>query len=269
MPELNDDVSGILSVIESDSTAHDPVDEPVDETPVAEGAESTTETEETTQESETQTEETGTSDEGQTANTEAAGTEEPSNNETKTEQEDFSNWKDTLPPAPATYLGKNPEYDAEGNITNMTAQEYQEFLVGKAMEGANLQNYNNLVENRAIDIAEKILPEIKTNPLVGQLVRDLRIASVVNGNEIDFVQAALQVRDALGIAPDKLAAAKAEGANSTKASVTIQKAAALETGSTEKKTTDEADKVKFLQQRIAKGDDEAFAELFSIVDRKQ
>ena len=274
MPQI-DEVTGIFDVIEHTETAHDPVEETqeeVSETPVAEGSESTTETTETkegeTSETSEETKETGKSAEGQTETTEVEADKETLKSET-TEQEDFSNWKDSLPPAPLPYQGKTPEYGEDGSITNMTAEEYQEFLIGKSMEGANLQMHRNLVENRAIDIAEKILPEIKTNPLVGQLVRDLRIASVVNGDEIDFVQAAIQVRDALGIAPDKLAAAKAEGANSAKASVTIQKAAALETGSSENKTSEEGEKVKHLQSRIARGDDEAFAELLSVMDGRK
>lgn len=273
MPQLDEEISGLIGVIESDQAAHEPVEEPVDTTPKGEGSESTTETETKeevktdSQESETPTEETGTPAEGQTENTEAKVDEEPSKTET-TEQEDFSKWKDQLPPAPTDYAGKQPEYDADGNITNMGPQEYQEFLIGKAMEGADQRNYQHTVENRALDIAEKILPDIKTNPAVRNLVESLRVASIVRGNEIDTVQAALQARDALGISPEKLQAAKTEGANSAKASVTIQKAAALETGSSEKKTSDKSEKITHLQKRIARGDDEAFAELLGIMDRR-
>lgn len=272
MPGLDDDVAGILSVIESDNSAHEPVDEPVDTTPVAEGTESTTEPKETqeeapkeTSETEVKTEESSTSAEGQTE-TKVATTDEPS--KTETTEQDFSKWKDTLPLPPPQYFGKLPEYDEEGNITNMTHPEYQDFLIGKATEAATQTNYTALVEQRSYDIAEQVLPEMKTDTSIRELVKNVRLGSLVAGTEMDNVQAAILIRDALGLSPSKIAAYKAEGANNAKASVTIQKAAALETGSTEKKSSDEGEKVKFLQKRIAKGDDEAFAELFDILESR-
>lgn len=271
---ITDEVAGVFDVIDSDTSAHEPVDQTeVSENPVAEGKESTAEaeapnnTEESTETStETEVSETGKSDEGQTEST-AEETDEPL--KTETTEQDFSNWKESLPIPPAKYAGKVPEYDEDGNITNMTHPEYQDYIIGKATEAANLSNYQSLVEQRSLDVAEQVLPEMKTNPAVRQMVQNVRLGSLVAGNDIDNVQAAQLVREALNISPQKLAEAKAEGAKSAKASVTIQKAAALETGSTDNPVSEEGEKITSLQKRIAKGDDEAFADLLGILESKK
>lgn len=270
-----DEVSGVFSVIDSESVAHEPVEqEQVSDTAKAEGSESETadnsevEAEAKAEEKESEVkDESGKSEEGQTE-TNTNTKEEPSKTETK-EQEDFLDWKDTLPTPPPPYQGKVPEYDEDGLITNMTNQEYQNFIIGKATEAANFTNYNALVEQRSLDAAEKVLPEMKTDKNIRQLVQNVRLGSLVGENNLDNVQAAQLVRDALGLAPSKIAAAKTEGANNAKASVTIQKAAALETGSSQTKTTGEGEKITDLQKRIAKGDDLAFAELLGVLESRK
>lgn len=280
MSEPNE-VADIISHIEAEQSAHAPVadkaDEPIAE-PKAEGADSTPEPEEKqkdgdespenkkTEEAEKQ--ETGKPDEGKPS-TEATSTEtdEPSKTENKTDAV-VPDWKATLPPPPPDYQGKEPEIDPEtGRITNMSPQEYQQYVEEKTAANLSKKEYARTVETRALELAETILPEIKTNQTIRKMVENTRIASILTGNEIDTVQAAQQVKEALGITTEKIQEAKAEGANNTKASIEVQKNAALETGSSKK--AESPDRTKELQKRIARGDDEAFAELLGIIDSKK
>lgn len=229
-------------------------DEPVQTEPVAEGADSPEEVEGTDTQDKTKIE----------TNEPSKGTEEADAEGTETKTETEIDWKSTLPPAPQPYAGKVPEINEDGEITNMTHEEYQQYSKEIIKAELRLEGYGEYVENVALDAAEKILPEIKTNPLIRTLVQNIRVASVINGDPIDSYEAAKQVREALGIAPEKLSEAKAEGVANTKASITIQKNAALETGSGQ--TAPEKDKVNDLQKRISRGDDDAFAELLDIWD---
>lgn len=276
----SDEVAGVFDVIDTTNAAHQPVDQAeVSDTAKAEGSESTTETEETKTEKQTtepEAKETGTTDEGETQQTQTNDeTVEPSKtetSETKTETEnseqDFTKWQETLPPPPPEYDGKKPEFNEDGQITNMTPQEYLDYTIAMASEATRKENYSTFVEGRALDIAEQILPDIKTNENVRKMVENTRIASLLSGNQMDTVQAALQVRDLLGISTEKLQAAKTEGANSTKASIEIQQNAALETGSAQKKTTSEGEKISQLQKRVQRGDDTAFVELLNVWEEK-
>lgn len=274
MSEL-DEVAGVIGEIESASTAHNPVEQEDVSEAQAEGAEQTQ-----TQES-NNAEETGQSEEGQTQQTEAQDgttktqtsessteqTDETSKTENQTEQE-FPDWHKELPPPPPEYEGKKPEYNDQGQIVNMNPQEYEEYILGVTKAANAKDNYNLTVETKALDVAERILPDMKSNQAIRQMVESARIASILKGNPIDTVQAALQVRDALGIAPERLQAAKAEGANNAKASITVQKNAALENGSSQAETPKEtkAKQVTELQKRVARGDDLAFAELLGVLD---
>jgi hypothetical protein len=279
-----DEVAGIIGEIESAESAHDPVEQTEISDPKAEGAESensgTTESEDENKntdsnESNTKTEDVEAQDTGNAdkadSKTDATSTETDAHskdNETSQEENktDAVDWKVNLPPPPPDYAGKEPEVDPEtGQITNMTPQEYTEYVTEKARVGMRQEAYNNSVETRALDVAEQILPEIKTNPGVRKMVESARIASILSGNAIDTVQAAQQVKEALGITTDKILEAKTEGANNAKASIQVQKNAALETGSAQKGAG--PDKVKDLQKRIARGDDLAFAELLGIIDK--
>lgn len=278
-----DEIAGVFAEIDNTSTAHSPVDQEVSDGGSAEGAESTeteTESKDQKQTTEPEAKETGTTEEGETQQTQTEDkTVEPSKTETsetsqedktKTEkptEQDFSKWKEVLPAPPPEYQGKQPEFNEDGNITNMNAQEYLDYTINVAEHRGDVKNYNNFVEGRALDVAEQIIPDIKTNPNVRKMVENTRIASILSGTPIDTVQAALQVRDLLGISPERLQAAKTEGANSTKASIEIQKNAALETGSTQK-TSDESAKITQLQKRVQKGDDTAFAELLGVWEDK-
>lgn len=268
-----DELAGIIGEIEQESTAHDPVEqEEVSTTATAEGSEAS-ETEETkTQKTNTEdaeTQETGTTDEG-TTETDATSTETDAHSKTETDTdavaEDF-NFEATLPPPPQGYTGKVPEIDPEtGQITNMNPVEYATYMRESTKAEMKLEGYNNFVEHAALDAAEKILPDIKTNPAVRTLVENARIAGLYNGQMLNSFEAAKLVRDALGITPAKIADAKAQGAQNAKVSIEVQKNASLETSSSSKGNPT-ADKVTTLQKRVKRGDDEAFVELLDLWEK--
>lgn len=189
--------------------------------------------------------------------------------ETKTEEAETvdDNWKATLPPAPVAFAFPEPQVNEEGQIVNMGPAEYQQYLVERAKYEMRTELYHQNVENKALDAAEKILPELKTNPSVRKLVESTRTASILNGQQIDSYEAAKLVRDALGLSADRLAKAKAEGEQSAKTSITVQKRSQIESrGSSQAKpTASTADK---LAKRLRQGDDEAFAELFESWDKE-
>lgn len=196
-------------------------------------------------------------------------TTEPSKTETEKpkEADTTPDWEPNLPPPPEFKLPA-PEINEEGYITNMTPEQYQTYIVEKAKYEMRLEAHTQRVEDQALDAAEKILPELKTNPAVRQMVENARVASILNGKQINSYEAAKTVAEALGITSTKLAEAKAEGAQNAKVSITTQKNAAVETtGSTKKKTDPTAKNIQ-LSKRLKAGDDEAFAELFDTWDKE-
>lgn len=280
---MNDELAGVFNAIDSEASAHAPVEQTeVNTEAIAEGAEGGSSTEEaentnTQTQKESSQEQSQQVEEGQAPKTETGEqatetktteTGEPSKTETQTETvaDDF-NFEATLPPAPQGYTGKVPEIDPEtGQITNMNPVEYATYMRESTKAELRLEGYNNYVENAALDAAEKILPDIKTNPSIRTLVENARVASIYNGKMINSFEAAKMVRDALGIAPAKIAEAKAQATQNAKASITVQKAAALETSSSQNADTS-ADEITQLQKRVQRGDDEAFVELLGIWDK--
>lgn len=187
---------------------------------------------------------------------------EPSKQTEKTETEDKDktestddDWRNTLPAPPVFDDIVEPEVNEDGQITNMTPQEYEEYLINKAEQRFQQKAYDNYVENAALDAAEKILPEIKTNPAVRQMIESMRIASVVDGQQIDAVQAAKEIKALIG-------GAKAEGAQNAKTSIEIQKNVALETGSGSK-NVDNASSDQ-LNKRLKRNEPGAFEELMDL-----
>lgn len=263
------DLEGVFDAIDTEQSAHDPVAEPVSE-PQGEGAPAPTETETSETETNTKTNTTGeveqgqapTSEQGQPApETTTTETSEPSKTETET-QVDVDNWEESLPPRPQGYDGPAPEVDPEtGQITNMTAAEYATYMRESTKAELRSELYDQMIETRSLEVAEKVLPEMKTNPAIASLVRNARMAAALDGNQLTSVEAAKQVRDALGLAPERLAQAKAEGVQSAKTSIEVQKNASLETSSSQTQT--DTSKADNLVKRINRGDDEAFLELLN------
>lgn len=246
-----DELGGIFDAVQSDQdhsfqpevkTEETEQESAREESAVAEGQEA----------EETQTEQPKTDEVEETTETsETTETEEHS----KTETEEAPDWKNTLPPAPKPYDGPTPEIDPEtGEVTNMTPQQYEDYLIGKAQAKMRAEMYENYVENTALEQAEQILPELKTNPVVRQMVENIRVASVINGQQIDSVEAAKQVKELLG-------GARTEGANNAKTSIEVQKQASLDTGKSQVSEPSNEDK---LFKRLQKGDNDAFVEIMDM-----
>jgi hypothetical protein len=196
-------------------------------------------------------------------------TEAPSNTETNTEvatTPDGEEVKFEEPPVPQFNL-QPPHYNERGEIDNMTPAQYEQYLVEKAKHEFRVESQILNTENKALDAAEKILPQIKTSPAIRTMVENARTASILNGKPINSFEAAKLVKDALGLTnvDQKISQArqegKAEGVQQTKVSITKQKAATVETkGSTTKKPeTNTRDRM--LTKRLQMGDSEAFVEL--------
>lgn len=272
----DNEVSGIFDAMDTESNAHTPVEpksgEPTGEEPkVPEtNTDKETNTESEKQKQNDQIEEgqdtpKGTPIEGEQPK--PTESDEPSKTETKTETNTVEevDWKATLPPPPPEqYQGKVPEYDDDGNITNMNRQEYEDYMIGRAEHAADVKAYARQVELTAITAAEQILPEIKTNQAIRQMVENTRIASVLSGNAIDSYEAAKQVREAIGLGPQALAQARAEGANSAKISIEEQSNAKIDTGASQPGKTDEQSREDDIVKRVKRGDDGAFVELLGL-----
>jgi hypothetical protein len=251
-----DEVNGVFDVIDTE--------EHVAPTPAETKPETKTETKTQTN---TKSEEEVTPDEEQGTDTQDFSREtetptepetpepaEPSQTETKTEPEPVNDdWKLTLPPPPPAFAIPAPTPDEDGNIS---PEAYTEYVTEKAKAEMRQENYLQQVENRALDEAEKILPELKTNPLVRTMLQNTRVAQVVNGQEGDAVSAAREIRALLG-------EAKASGANNAKTQITITKNAQVETPNNQ--TKPQPSKADKLDKRLKAGDDSAFAELFEIM----
>lgn len=272
----DNEVSGIFDAMDTESNAHTPVEpksgEPTGEEPkVPEtNTDKETNTESEKQKQNDQIEEGQESPEAKPTEGEQpkpTESEEPSKTETNTETKPVPevDWKATLPPPPPEqYQGKVPEYDEDGNITNMNRQEYEDYLVGKAEHAADVKAYSRQVELTAITAAEQILPEIRTNPGIRQMVENARIASVLTGNAIDSYEAAKQVREVLGLGTQALAEARAEGAKSAKISIQEQDNAKIDTGASQPSKTEDQSKEDDIVKRVKRGDDGAFVELLSL-----
>ena len=247
------DAPGVFDAI--DGTSHE-VPEPT-ETETQEPVQAETETktnEEATEETgQTQTPETNEAETNTETNTETQTSETETETKVEPSQKEEIDWRTTLPPPPAPYAGPKPEVNEDGSVTNMTPEQYTQYLKEEAKSEMRQEMYVQHVENRALDEAEKVLPEIKTNPEVRRMVEDIRVASVITGKQLDSYEAAKQVAN-------MLSGVRAEGAQNAKTSITVQKAAALDSPSNQ--TIDE-DSVadKRLSKRLKAGDPDAFIEL--------
>lgn len=273
----DDEVAGIIDVIETEGSAHDPVTEPVSTEAVAEGAESTT----ATQTEGEDPQEPAPAQDGEKQVTgdpaENKDTKEPSQSseEQKTETPiddsviaEASKYVELLPPEPQPYDGPQPQVDPEtGQIVNMTPEQYATYMRETTKAEMRHDLWVQQSENASLEAAEKILPEIRTNPAIRQLVENARLASVLSYQPVSAFEAAKTVREALGISPEALSTARAEGKQSAKTSIEIQKVAApISSAATTNTGSD--DEVSTLQKRIKRGDDEAVAQLLDIWDEK-
>lgn len=239
---MDPDATAILDAYNEESTA--PVQEPVEQK---------TETAETPEvQAETNSEPAASST--PVAEATETGTPAPLTNEQPTEEvAQETDWRTSLPPQPIATNVPFPERDEDGNVDPAA---YEDYILSKAEQRLEMKNYNMTVESRALDAAELILPEIKTNPQIRQMVEDIRVAQVVNGQSGDTVAAAQQIKALIG-------SAKALGAQNSKASIEVQRNATLETSGSSQPSASNV-KGEKIADRINKGDDDAFIELLDI-----
>lgn len=127
--------------------------------------------------------------------------------EVEADEEPALDWTQFLPQV------KAPEPDEDGNVDVGQLVQHQ---VAEALRQAN-------AEQQAWEAASRELPEIKTNPTVREFVLNQRIADIANGGDGDIMKATSAIKAVIG-------GARAEGKTQAQTSVTVQKAAALETG---------------------------------------
>lgn len=106
-----------------------------------------------------------------------------------------------------------PTPDDEGNVDFRELARYE----------ANQALRQQADEIRGWQAATKVFPDIAKNPQLRDFVSNQRIANVATGGTGDLVEAAKAVKELFG-------QATAEGKSQATASITVQSAAALETG---------------------------------------
>lgn len=215
-------------------------------------------------------------DESESDSEDESTTEAPSNTETENTEvattPEGDEVKFDLPPVPQFNL-QPPQYNELGQITNMTPQQYDQYIIEKAKYDIKMEGWVQNSENRALDAAEKILPQIKTSPAIRAMVENARTASILNNQPINSFEAAKLVKEALGLTnvDQKIAQArtegKAEGVKSAKVSIERQKAATVETKGSTTKKAETSPKDRQLTKRLQMGDDSAFAELLDQWDQ--
>lgn len=207
-------------------------------------------------ETETKTEETKT----EPSQTDTSVSEDPkteTNTETKTEIDD---WKKFLPAQPVLHQLVEPEFDENGNVTNMDARQYADYITNRAENAVVSKQYEAAVEAAAFNAAEQLLPSLKTDPGLQQLVYSIRAAAAINGQPIDTVQAAQQVKAIVD-------SARQAGANGAKTTITRAKAAAVEAGNPQAAPDKPVN--KRMEAALRGGHDvDAFADLFDQWDKE-
>lgn len=174
---------------------------------------------------------------------------EPSKTETETTPEPID-WTQFLPQN--TQPVEPPTPDEDGNID---PEAYKRYVIEEAKSELRAEGAARETVLQGVTAAEEVLPEMKTNPKVAQLVRDQVIAQAVNGGQADFVSAANTIKEIIGIT-------KTEAANNVRTGIEIQKNAALETGSAAKAS--DASQGQKIADRINSGDEDAFVELIDL-----
>lgn len=190
--------------------------------------------------------------------TETNKEEAPAEEAPKEEQpaEDNNDWLKTLPPPPQDLQLKQPEYDEDGNVINMTGPEFMNYVQQATLQATRVDSYNRMFLDRSLQAAEEILPEMKTNENIRKMVQNQVVAATMNGENFTAVDAARSVKSLIGTA-------KSEGANSAKTSITIQKNAALETPSNQPKPDEKSQADKNLTKRLKSNDKTAYDELLA------
>lgn len=182
------------------------------------------------------------------------------NTETETKTQNVEDWKKFLPPQPVLHQIVEPTFDENGNVTNMDAKQYADYITQRAENAVINKNYEAQVEAAAFAAAEQLLPSLKTDPGIQQLVYSIRAAAAISGNPIDTVQAAQQVKSIVD-------GARQAGAAGAKTTITRAKAAAVEAGNPQAAPDKPVN--KRMEAALRGGHDvDAFADLFDQWDKE-
>jgi hypothetical protein len=236
---MNEDEVGLANLVAAEAGVDVPEtpQEPQTQTPEPE-APQTPETPEQPQAPEPQTPEPVAQAENQ----------EPSKTETETPEP--IDWQQFIPKAETEVQMPQPREDG-----TLDPQEYENYILAKAEARLEAKNAIQTAMQRSLEKAEEILPEMKTDPKIAALVQKTATAQAVTSGQVDFIAAANELKEVLGLT-------KTQAENNVRTSVEIQKNAALETGSATKAS--EPSKGQVIADRINAGDEDAFIELIDM-----
>lgn len=145
-----------------------------------------------------------------------------------------------------------PKEDENGNVD-------RDDLVRYAVERAKLEMRSESAQlqslNKSLDQAETVLPEMKSNPKIAELVRNNAFANLQQGHAPDFVSAAQAIKEIMG-------SVKAEATTNATTHITTQQNAAIGGGSSTRPS--EPNKGQQIADRINNNDPDAFVELLDI-----
>lgn len=179
--------------------------------------------------------------------TQQAAVEEPS----KTEPIINEDWKQNLPAPVEEFKLEIPKPDEEGRID---PDEYSDYMDARADYRAAVREYNNKVVEVTTNTVEQILPEVKTTPAFRTAIESVFTQT---GDGEAAVKLAQEFRSSL----DKLAGEKkAEGIQSSKVSIEVQKNATVEAKGASQKKNDTT-KSDNISRRIARNDSSVFDEI--------
>lgn len=142
-----------------------------------------------------------------------------------------------------------PQEDENGQVARDDLVRYavEQAKVEMRSEAAQIQSLN-----KNLDQAETVLPEMKSNPKIAELVRNNAFANLQQGQAPDFVSAAQTIKEVMG-------SVKAEATTNATTHITTQQNAAVGNGSAT--LPSEPSKGQKLAERINNNDQDAFVEL--------
>lgn len=173
---------------------------------------------------------------------------------------DDTEWQKYLPARPADFELKAPEPDGLGRVD---PDEYTNYLEKKVEYNADVKAYNRAVVTQAFEAAEKVLPELKTNVTLQNIVKQTYLADIRDGKtDANPVTVARELKKAFD-------GKVAEGVQNTQTHIEVQKNATVEkNGATKRKASTR--KGDDFDRRLQRNDTSAFEDLMGqwIDDKK-
>lgn len=181
---------------------------------------------------------------------EPAATDTPAPSQTETQIPKPIDWTQFVPTMKT--MVEPPAEDENGQVSRDDLVRYavEQAKVEMRSEAAQIQSLN-----KNLDQAEALLPEMKSNPKIAELVRNNAFATLQQGQAPDFVSAARAIKEIMG-------GVKAEATTNATTHITTQQNAAVGTGSSTRPS--ETNKSQQLADRINSNDQDAFVELLDL-----